>query len=210
MDRNDREAIEQLFDKLRQVEGRTGPRDAEAEALIGAKVAGQPGAAYYLAQTVVMQEQALGEAQRRIEELESQPPSGGGFLGSLFGGGPRQPPRGQTYERRAAQPDAQPMMPQRGPWGGGGGGFLAGAAQTAMGVAGGVVLGNMLAGMFSGGHSAQAADRGSDTDDAGNDHDNGASGVDAHPAAQHSESDYFSGSDDGGDFGGGDGGGGGD
>ena len=138
MDRQDRAAIEDLFGKLAEVERRAAPRDPEAEAFIRARIAAQPGAPYYMAQTIVAQEQALLEAQRRIEALEArtQSPSGG-FLDSLFGG--RQ--RSTGYAGR-------PSTEYRGPWSGGrgmGGGFLAGAAQTAMGVAGGVVLGNMLA-----------------------------------------------------------------
>ena len=70
-----------------------------------------------MAQTIIVQEQALNDAQARIDELES---SG-------------------VCERR---PSWRPRM--RGPWDNragrmAGGGFLAGAAQTAMGVAGGVL-----------------------------------------------------------------------
>ena len=138
MHTQDRAAIEELFRKLAEVERRAAPRDPEAEAFIRARIAAQPGAPYYMAQTIVAQEQALLEAQRRIGALEARAerPSGG-FLDGLFGG--RQRPSG--YAGRSSAEYA-------GPWSGGrgmGGGFLAGAAQTAMGVAGGVVLGNMLA-----------------------------------------------------------------
>jgi hypothetical protein len=115
MDRNDRDAIEGLFGRIARVERRSGPRDRGAEALINAKIGQQPAAPYYMAQTILMQEKALNDAQERINELE--------------GGGSR---------RRAAGPWDNAHA-----WGGGG--FLAGAAQTAMGVAGGVLLGNMLA-----------------------------------------------------------------
>lgn len=147
MENRDREAIEDLFRRIAEVERQSGPRDREAAALIKALIAQNPSAPYYMAQTIIVQQQALEAAQGRIEQLAqggAQGSSGGGFLGSLLGGGGRAqgaPNRG--YE-------------ERGPWGGGrrmgggmGGGFLAGAAQTAMGVAGGVVLGNMLAGWLS-------------------------------------------------------------
>lgn len=115
MDQNDRDAIEGLFDRIARVEQRSGPRDRGAEALINAKIGRQPAAPYYMAQTILMQEKALNEAQARIQELE-----------------------GNGARRRQPGPwDSAPA------WGGGG--FLAGAAQTAMGVAGGVLLGNMLA-----------------------------------------------------------------
>lgn len=119
MDQRDREAIEGLFQRIARVEQRSGPRDRGAEALIQAKIGQQPAAPYYMAQTILMQEKALNEAQARIDELE-----GGGYASG----------RG----RRSAGPWDNAYAPA-------GGGFLAGAAQTAMGVAGGVLLGNMLA-----------------------------------------------------------------
>lgn len=142
----DRQAIEGLFGRLGDVERQAGPRDAEADALISERVARQPGAPYFMAQTIVMQDYALKEAERRIAELERQASSrpAGGLFSGLFGGG--QPPRAAPAE----QP-APPMQPGRG------GGFLAGAAQTAMGVAGGVLIGNAVAGLFSGG-TAEAAE----------------------------------------------------
>jgi hypothetical protein len=147
MDTNDRQAIAGLFDKLANVERQAPARDTEAEHLIADAIARQPGAPYYMAQTVVVQEHALNAAQHRIDQLEGElaearrAPQGGGFLAGLFGGGaaPRRP-----------APAARPM-PSGAP-----GGFLAGAAQTAMGVAGGMLLANAVAGMFAG--SAQAAE----------------------------------------------------
>ncbi|MCZ0964177.1 DUF2076 family protein, partial [Paracoccus benzoatiresistens] len=115
---------------------------------------------YYLAQTVIVQEQALNAAQQQIEQMQSQPPQqGGGLFGRLFGGGQPQP------VRPMAPPPAQAygQHPQHGhgasPWNSGrpaGGGFMAGAAQTAMGVAGGVLLGNAIGGMLAG--PAEAAE----------------------------------------------------
>jgi len=146
MDSNDRQAISGLFDRLAQVERQSPPRDAEAERFIAEAIAGQPGAPYYLAQTVVVQEQALNVAQARIDRLEAdlaeaRQQGQGGFLSGLFGG--------STPPRRPLQ-DPQPL-PQGAP-----GGFLAGAAQTAMGVAGGVLLAHAIGGLFAG--EARAAD----------------------------------------------------
>lgn len=151
MDTSDRQAIQGLFDRLAQVERQMSDRDPEAEHLIAESIARQPGAPYYLAQTVVVQDHALNAAEARIAQLQAEldearraPQGGGGFLSGLFGGGAAAAPR------RAA-PVAPPPMPQ-----GARGGFLAGAAQTAMGVAGGVLLANAIGGMFAGG--AQAAE----------------------------------------------------
>ncbi len=138
MDQRDREAIEQLFQKIAEVERRSGPRDAEAEAFIRAKIAQHPASPYYMAQTIVVQEEALNEAERRIAELESGAGQGG-LLGGLFGGG--RPERHRRYAPAAGSSRRQGRSA--------GGGFLAGAAQTAMGVAGGVLLGNMIADLFS-------------------------------------------------------------
>ena len=183
MDRNDRDAIDELFAKLADVEGRTGPRDAEAEAFIRQRVAAQPAASYYMAQTIIVQEQALAAAERRIEELERQTRERPGLLGGLFG-------------QRASGPASRPMrgyrsVPNYGPPTGGGG-FLAGAAQTALGVAGGLLVGSMIAGAFGGSEAEAAEAQDQDTGDAGDAGDAGG------------------GDFGGGDFGGGDGGGGGD
>ncbi|RUU06668.1 DUF2076 domain-containing protein, partial [Mesorhizobium sp. M6A.T.Ca.TU.002.02.2.1] len=65
MNRNDQQAIGNLFEKLANVERQTPPRDAEAERFINDQIARQPGAPYYMAQTIVVQEQALNAAQSR-------------------------------------------------------------------------------------------------------------------------------------------------
>jgi uncharacterized protein len=167
MDHQDRQAIEQLFGKIAQVEGQAGAPDAQAAEFIRSQINQQPNAPYYMAQTIVVQEQALSAAQGRIQQLEqelaSRPAGGGGFLSGLFGGGQSRPQPQQPYQPQPQHGIPPHMAP--GMMGGmaqqrGGGGFLAGAAQTAMGVAGGVLLGNMIAGAFSGGDEAKAADAG--------------------------------------------------
>ncbi|MXQ14086.1 DUF2076 domain-containing protein [Microvirga makkahensis] len=162
MDHQDRQAIEQLFGRLAQVERQSTSLDAQAADFIRARIGQQPNAPYYMAQTIVVQEQALSAAHGRIQQLEQElanrPAGGAGFLAGLFGGGqPRSQPQQQPYQPQHGM--APPMAPGMGgmaprP----GGGFLAGAAQTAMGVAGGVLLGNMIASAFSGGDEAGATD----------------------------------------------------
>jgi hypothetical protein len=155
------------------------PRDAEAEAFINEAVRVQPHAPYALAQTVLVQQQTLEAAAKRIQELEAQAQGQGApqqetsFLGnigrSLFGGGASAPPRNNydasAYARGPANaPPPQPYAPQQayapppaaGPWGpppsSSGGGFLQSALTTAAGVAGGVLAADSLRGLF-GGHS---------------------------------------------------------
>jgi uncharacterized protein len=167
MDHQDRQAIEQLFGKIAQVERQSTPPDGQAAEFIRSQINQQPNAPYYMAQTIVVQEQALSAAQGRIQQLEqelaSRPAGGGGFLSGLFGGGqsrpqPHQPQHGMPPHMAPGIGGMAPGMGGMAPRGGGG--FLAGAAQTAMGVAGGVLLGNMIAGAFSGGDEAKAADAG--------------------------------------------------
>jgi len=160
MDRNDQQAIEHIFNKLATVEQQFPQRDPEAEAFISNQVAAQPGAPYYMAQTIVMQEQALQAAQVRIEELEAQAAAAarpaGGLFGGLFGGSAPAARRSGSVPaiNRSGASASRPLAQQPSQ----GGGFLAGAAQTAMGVAGGVLLGNAIAGMLGGGSGeAQAA-----------------------------------------------------
>jgi uncharacterized protein len=122
-------------------------RDPEAESFINNSVRAAPHAPYVLAQTVLVQQQALEAAANRISQLEAATRQGaeqnqdqGSFLGNLgktvFGGGaPSAPPRPgydpQAYQRAPAppqgyaqpQPQAYPPQqpqgypPQPGPWG---------------------------------------------------------------------------------------------
>ena len=168
MDHQDRQAIEHLFGKIAQVEGQAGAPDTQAAEFIRSKISHQPNAPYYMAQTIVVQEQALSAAQGRIQQLEqelaSRPAGGGGFLSSLFGGGQSRPQQQPSYQAHHQPMHGMPPHMAPGMMGGmqhrGGGGFLAGAAQTAMGVAGGVLIGNMIADAFGGGDDAKAADAG--------------------------------------------------
>ena len=145
MDQNERQIIDDLFERLRKAEGQAGPRDPDAEALIARHVAAQPAAPYCMAQAIVVQQDALGQAQTRIDELERRLAErrSGSFLGGLFGG---------------ADEAQAPATPARSGYGSqdfrhyqraGGGGFLAGAMQTALGVAGGFLIADALSGLLS-------------------------------------------------------------
>lgn len=134
MSPEERQMISGLFDRVRDAE--RAPRDRDAEAYIASRAQESPNAAYTLAQVVLVQEQALGAAQRRIEEMEAhlreaqqqaapQPQQGGGFLSSIFGGGAPARPSGPSWSREPQRPaqgfgqqgyGAPP--PQVGPWGG--------------------------------------------------------------------------------------------
>lgn len=143
MNQQEKNIIEGLFERLRQAQAQTGPRDPEAEALIRDLINRQPAAPYYMAQAILVQEQALQNLNARIQELEqelAQRPAGGGFLADLFGGGawpplePRSVARSQNATLRFQQ--AQ-------------GSFLGSALQTAAAVTGGVLLANAITGLFA-------------------------------------------------------------
>ena len=137
MSPDERQLISGLFDRVRDAE--RAPRDRDAEVYIAGRAKESPNAAYTLAQVVLVQEQALAAAQRRIDELEgelreaqaraqAQPPQGGGFLSSIFGSSapqrPSGPPAGSAWNRAAPPPpQGGPQQgygappPQGGPWG---------------------------------------------------------------------------------------------
>jgi hypothetical protein len=181
MNDSDREAIDGIFARLRDVAARSAPRDGEAEEYIRRQMDAMPGAAYYLAQSVMVQEQALKAAQAQMETLRRGAGTGVAGTESTFGrtaaesgagaaagaapgaapgaADPRGPQPGQASDWRSRiglGGGAAPGAPAAAPAQPAGGGFLASAMQTAMGVAGGVVLGNFISNLF-GGHAAQAA-----------------------------------------------------
>ncbi|HLJ70074.1 MAG TPA: DUF2076 domain-containing protein [Roseiarcus sp.] len=176
----ERQLLGGLFQRIASTASNS--RDPEAENFISEAVRMQPHAPYVLAQTVLVQQQALEAAAKRVQELEAQiqgqnPPEQqeGSFLGnlgrSLFGGGQSAPPAPRSnydasaYTKGSSAPPPGPQQaypqqnygppPGAGPWGAppsSGGGFLHNALTTAAGVAGGMMAADALRGMF-GGHA---------------------------------------------------------
>jgi hypothetical protein len=142
----ERDLVAQLLQRLKQAGG--AAKDAEAETLIRQAMSEQPDAPYYLVQTVLMQDMALAEAQRRIADLERQAQSTSAPQRSFLGGS--VPSAGPWA--RAPQPQGQPV------WGGqpvapmaqpsATSGFLRSAAATAAGIAGGALLFQGIQSMF--------------------------------------------------------------
>ena len=94
MNQEERQLLQSLFDRLRDSSNQA--RDPEAERFIADNIRMQPGAPYYMAQAVIVQEQALQEQQNRVAELEDRvqqleaanlllPDRGGELLGGLEG-----------------------------------------------------------------------------------------------------------------------------
>ncbi len=72
MKSDEKTLIDGLFSRLREAEGQSAPRDAEAEAQINQHLVRQPAAPYYMAQVVLIQEAALKRLDQRVKELEAQ------------------------------------------------------------------------------------------------------------------------------------------
>ncbi|MFT4080445.1 DUF2076 domain-containing protein [Rhodomicrobium sp.] len=134
-------------------------KDHEAEEFLRRLVQERPDTVYILAQTVIMQEFALKNAEAQMQDLQRQvaeasaPRQSGGFLGGLFGGGAQPQPQpsrnpwgappqqgyGQQPYGYQGGPAVQPQQQ---------GGFLRSAATTAVGVAGGALLFSGISSMF--------------------------------------------------------------
>lgn len=162
----ERELLTNLVARLKQAP--PAETDEEALAMIRDLVRDLPDAPYLLAQTVLIQDYALHQAQSRIAEFERQAQpqrsAGGSFLGAIFGSAapsrPQPAPQPQTYAQASpAYTQAPPSYAQPGPWGGGGPfaqssgpSFLRSAAATAAGVAGGALLFQGIESLFGMGH----------------------------------------------------------
>lgn len=175
----ERQLVDDLFDRLSKMEGT--PRDPDATAAIAQGLRAAPNAVYALVQTVLVQDEALKRANSRIQELEAagapQPDHAGGFLDSMrdtiFGQSQargsvpnvRPPEVGNRPVWNSGQVMQQAPSPGRydqGPYGqpygapqapmGGGGSFLGTAAAAAAGVVGGSLLLNSIRSMMGGSH----------------------------------------------------------
>lgn len=179
----ERQLVEDLFDRLARLE--SAPRDAEAERVIAEGLARAPHAIYPLVQTVLVQDEALKRADARIRELtgdDTEAATSGGFLDSM-----RQALTGHAGATsvpsvRPGAPDPRwnsggtPPNASAAPQGGGygGGSFLGTAAASAAGMIGGALLLNSISSMFGhhGGSAFAAVPQG------GSPWDNNASGSD--------------------------------
>ncbi len=173
----ERQLVDDLFDRLSKVE--RAPRDPDATAAIAQGLRSAPNAVYALVQTVLLQDEALKRANSRIQELEaagaSEQRQSGGFLDSMretiFGQSePRgsvpnvRPPEvsgrpvwnsGQVMQQTQSpgqynqEPYGQPYGAPQGPTGGGGS-FLGTAAAAAAGMVGGSLLLGSIRSMMGG------------------------------------------------------------
>jgi hypothetical protein len=145
----EQQVIDSLFQRLAQGAVQAGPRDPQVEALIQQHFSQLPGAAYYMAQTMLVQERALQQAEARLAQ---QQPGGGSFLPPA-GGYAQGAPAPGYYP--GGQPAYQQPLQQQPQQSFGGGGFLAGAGKIALGVGGGLLVAEAASGiardLFGGG-----------------------------------------------------------
>jgi hypothetical protein len=185
MNPQERQLVDDLFDRLSKLE--SAPRDPDAVAAISQGLRRAPNAIYALVQTTLLQDEALKRANARIQELEGgepEPQQSGGFLDSMrdaiFGPTPSRgsvpnvrPPevgsrpawntgqvlqQGQGPGQYTQGQYGQPYGGPQAPIGGGGGSFLGTAAAAAAGVVGGGLLMNSIRGMMGGGHQSGFGD----------------------------------------------------
>ena len=172
----ERQLVDDLFDRLSKVE--SAPRDPDAVAVINEGLRKAPNAVYALVQTVLLQDEALKRANARIQEMEAhggpEQQQSGGFLDSMrdavFGQGqprgsvPNVPPReassrpvwnsGQAMQQSQGPgpynqpPYGQPYAAPQPPMGGGS--FLGTAAAAAAGMVGGSLLLGSIRSMMGG------------------------------------------------------------
>jgi hypothetical protein len=178
----ERQLVDDLFDRLSKLEGT--PRDPDAIAAIAQGLRQAPNAVYALVQTVLLQDEALKRANSRIQELEAggagEQHQSGGFLDSMrdaiFGQDQQRgsvpnvrPPdmasrptwnSGQVLQQAQSPgqynqgPYGQPYGAPQAPMGGGGGSFLGTAAAAAAGVVGGSLLLGSIRSMMGGSHQS--------------------------------------------------------
>src|ERR1700760_4497984 len=108
----ERQLIDDLFDRLAKVE--SAPRDAEAMSAIMQGLRNAPNAIYPLVQTVLLQDEALRRAAERIQQLEQghaqDQGQSGGFLDTM-----RDKLFGQSNQQRGSVPNVPPPVPQSRP-----------------------------------------------------------------------------------------------
>jgi hypothetical protein len=110
-----------LGDLIRRIQTTTlTEKDPEAQNLIDQQLGGHPDALYVLAQTVLVQNYALEQAQRQLEQLKqqaataAQPAKATSFLGSIFGHSDAPKPAAPAPAYAQGPPATQWSTPQGG------------------------------------------------------------------------------------------------
>ncbi|HEU4634839.1 MAG TPA: DUF2076 domain-containing protein [Edaphobacter sp.] len=152
----EQEMLQGLIQRVNQTQ--LQEKDFDAEEMLQQTLGKNPDALYILAQTVLVQQYALEQAQNQLEQLrqqQQQPRRSSSFLGNLLGrneepaAAPPPPPQYSQYAPPVPQPGYAPSYapgygaPQSG-------GFLRSAMQTAAGVAAGALAFESIEGLLHG------------------------------------------------------------
>ncbi|BAH83312.1 DUF2076 domain-containing protein [Candidatus Ishikawella capsulata] len=157
MNNTEQEMINGLFDRLKNADNKTAPRDEMAEKLIKEHIEKHPEAVYYMVQVILIQEEAIKKLNEQISNLEKDAAAskdkdkGKGFLSKLFGinevfdrqrssSNSQQIPVGSygKIQKNTSIPSSTPISSSQNI------SFLNSALRTALGVAGGVMIGDVL------------------------------------------------------------------
>jgi uncharacterized protein len=159
----EQQMIDGLIDRIRNTQ--VTDKDLDAERYLQQNLATIPDALYILAQTVIVQQYGLQQAQQQIQQLQTaldeasqhvQQSSGGSFLSKIFGGPSTSQPLQTQYQPVNNPGYPPPYAPAYAPaytqpaYPSGGGGFLRGALQTAAGVAIGEAAFESMESLFHG------------------------------------------------------------
>jgi hypothetical protein len=152
----EQQMLQGLIERVNQTQ--LQEKDFDAEQMLQQTLGRNPDALYILAQTVLVQQYALDQAQNQIEQLrQQQPRRSGSFLGNLLGrneeAAPPPPPPPPQSSQAQYVPQPYGYAPSYGqPQSGG---FLRSAMQTAAGVAAGALAFEGIEGLMHGfGHAA--------------------------------------------------------
>jgi hypothetical protein len=167
----EQQMIDGLVERIRNTP--VQDKDVDAERHLQQGLAGDPNALYILAQTVLVQQYGLQQAQAQLQQMQEaleearqhvQQSGGGGFLSKIFGGGaasqpqqmPYQPVNNSGYANQGyaappyGGPACAPGYGQPAGYAPQGGGFLRSAMQTAAGVAMGAMAFESMESLFHG------------------------------------------------------------
>lgn len=111
MNPQERQLVDELFDRLAKLEG--APRDPDASAAIVEGLRKAPNALYPLVQTVLLQDEALKRANAHIQQLEAahaqqQQQSSGSFLDSMREAVFGSSQAGQPQQQHGSVPNVPP------------------------------------------------------------------------------------------------------
>ena len=168
MNADERSQITSLFDRMRKFGGIE--KDGAAAELINDEVRRNPDAPYLLAQSVLVQEQALQRSEARIRELQNDLYEAQALAPETMARSSQTSSSTARNSRSASVPSAGAPRNYSSDRPSAGGGFMAQALSTAAGVAGGMLLASGISSLISGDSASASQDARATTDSAASSH----------------------------------------